>query len=701
MTVTLDDVRSSDHPLDRAAASRDLWPLGTLDRWQGRPAPEPERVFWPRSDAEVEAVLRAASAAGVAIVPYGAGSGVCGGARGRAGSWTLDTKALDRIGPVDVARREVTVGAGVNGQVLEDHLAALGWTVGHSPSSIGCSTVGGWAAARGAGQFSSRYGVFEDMIVGLTAVSPGRGVFRIGEGGDAPAAWLPLLLGSEGTLAVITSVTIRLHPLPERRWLRGYRFRDVEAALDAVRRLMQAELWPAAVRIYDPVDTRIGGSTKPKGQHAGRDWLSEGLALVDRVPGLRQRSLALPLALPGLVNRVLSGLSDGCLVVVGWEGAADVVAAATAAAADVLAAGEDLGAAPGERWYASRHAVSYKLMPIFERGGFADTLEVAARWSVLPRVYHDVRRALAAHGVVMAHASHAYPEGGSWYFSFACRGDVDTYHRAWADGLAAAAAAGATCTHHHGVGELKAAAATAEAGAARRFWRELRAGLDPAGVMNPGRVYDEAAPVPTTLAPESLAPVDGLARVPAGADLDTRRAASGEGEPLWAWARIEGPARWHRCPWQTGRIEVEGRVDGAPVRLGRAPRSAAGPDLRDAVVATDPDATTTFAVAPPGLRAMAEADVARPWAVALELLRADLRPAWLGVVDGRLRVGFRGPAAAAMLTIAAAKVPGGLTPIPWDPRPLPCGPFETCDAADPRACAVSLGGVLRPAGEGR
>ena len=694
MTVTFEDVRSSDHPLDRAAASRDLWPLGTLERWQGRPAPEPDRVWWPRDAEQVALVLREAQARGVAVVPYGAGSGVCGGARGREGSWTLDTKALDTIGPVDVARREVTVGAGVNGQILEDHLAALGWTVGHSPSSIGCSTVGGWAAARGAGQFSSRYGVFEDMIVGLTAVAPGRGVFRIGEGGDAPASWLPLLLGSEGTLAVITSVTIRVHPSPAARWLRGYRFGDVESGLDAIRRLMQAELWPAAVRLYDPIDTRIGGSTKPKGDASSRAWLSEGLALVDRLPGVRRHSLALPLGLPGLVNRVLAGLSSGCLVVVGWEGAADVVEAATTAAAGLLSDAEDLGSAPGERWYASRHAVSYKLMPIFERGGFADTMEVAARWSVLPRVYHEVRAAVAPHAVVMAHASHAYPEGGSWYFSFAGRGDADVYRRVWQAGLAAATAAGATCTHHHGVGELKAAAASAEAGPARRFWRELRGELDPGGVMNPGRVYDET-PSPTQLSPETLSDTDGLVRVAANADGETRRRAAAPGEPLWAWERIEGPARWHRLPWQTGRIEVDGHIDGSPVRLGRAPRSAAGPDLRDAVVAFDPSATATFGVAPPGARAMAEADVPNPWSAALDLLRADLRPAWLGVVDGRLRIGFRGPAAAGMLAVAAARLGGALRPIDWDPRPLPCGPFETCDADDPRACAVSLGGVLR------
>lgn len=693
--TSLDHVRSSDHPLDLAAASRDLWPLGTLERVLGRSGPVPERVFWPANADEVAVVLREAAARGVAVVPYGAGSGVCGGARALRDAWTLDTKALDGIGPIDEARREVTVGAGVNGQILEDYLAKRGYTCGHSPSSIGCSTVGGWAAARGAGQFSSRHGVFEDMIVAIDAVTPAQGRIRLGEDGDAPEAWLPLLLGAEGTLGVITSVTIRISPLPERRWLRGYLFPDVAAALDAMRRLMQGELWPAVLRLYDPVDTRIGGATRPKGHAPSRHWLEEGLSLLDRVPGLRARSLALPLGLPGLINRLLDGMAEGCLVIVGWEGSAAVVDAAVAAAAEIFAGATDLGAEPGERWYGSRHAVSYKLMPIFERGGFADTMEVAGPWSVLPGVYDAVREAVSPHAVVMAHASHAYPEGGSWYFSFAGRGDIDVYQRVWAAGLAAAVGAGATCTHHHGVGDLKRAAASAEAGPARRWWRAAKATMDPAGVMNPGRLFDDG-PDPDVLPTIPIAADDGLARVPARADLAARVMAAAPGEPMWAWERLPGPARWHRAPWQSGWIAVEGTVAGHPARLGRAPRSAAGPDLRASLADHDPEATATFAVAPPGPRAMAEATVPRPWARALALLRADLRPAWLGVVDGKLRVGFRGPAAAAMLEVARGLVPE-LTPIPWELRPLPCGPFVTCDPDDPAAVAVGPGGVLREA----
>src|SRR5699024_841669 len=161
------------------------------------------------------------------------------------GSWVIDTKALAQLGPVDRDRWTVEAGAGVIGQQLEDYLQRHGFTLGHSPSSIWCSTVGGWAAARSAGQVSSRYGVFDDLVLALRGVAPGPGIFQVGEDGEAPASWMPTLLGSEGTLGVLTRARMRIWPAPERRWFRGYRFSTVGAAIRAMRQLMQGELWPA------------------------------------------------------------------------------------------------------------------------------------------------------------------------------------------------------------------------------------------------------------------------------------------------------------------------------------------------------------------------------------------------------------------------------------------------------------------------
>jgi alkyldihydroxyacetonephosphate synthase len=684
-------VPHSDAALDLRAAARDLWPGGTLDMWHGVEAPTPARVWWPEDDSQVEAVLRAASSLGVPVVPYGAGSGVCGGARALAGSWVLDTKRLHTIGAVDEARWMVEVEAGVNGQHLEDALQAQGYTLGHSPSSIWCSTVGGWAAARSAGQFSSRYGVFEDMVLGLDAVAPDGGRFYVGLPGErspqrrAPDDWLPMLLGSEGTLAVVTRLRLRVRPAPELRWLRAYALDSVQHALDLMRALMQQELWPSVVRLYDPIDTLVGGKTKPKSP-GGRSkaWWRRWLEAADALPELHRRSLVLPLSLPGVIQAIAEGVARGCFLVLGWEGARGVVEAAAAEGHKLAcAAGRDLGEEPGWRWYDSRHAVSYKLMPVFERGGFADTMEVAARWSQLPAVYAAVRAALRPHVLVMAHMSHLYPEGGSIYFSFAGRGQREVYEATWRAAMAAVLEAGGTVTHHHGVGVLKAAAVSREVGPAVAGWKALKAELDGRGVLNPGRVYADVGASGAVPA-RCEAPEDGL-----GWTLARGAVGLGPGlESRWGWGELPGPPRWQREAWQTTWVEVRGQVQGREVALGRGPRSASGCDLREWVAQQDERAVASVAVASPGDRWMGEARVERPWVVAQAVLRADLRPAVLEVVEGALRVGFRGPAAAAFGAIASAVVPGGLSVVAWQaPRR---GGWGELEAVDPAADGVVL-----------
>ncbi|MEZ4322792.1 MAG: FAD-binding oxidoreductase [Myxococcota bacterium] len=694
------EVPNSTEILDRYAASRDLWPGGTLAFWHGESAPRPARVFWPENEAQVAEVLQAASAQGIPVVPYGLGSGVCGGARGREGSWVVDTKRLTHLGPLDEERWTLQVGAGVNGQQLEDALQGRGFTLGHSPSSISCSSVGGWAAARSAGQFSSKYGVFEDMVLGLTFVTPTGRILEIGTHGDDDPALLPLILGSEGTLGIVTRLTLRIWRTPESRWLRGYRFSTVEDALDAMRRLMQAELWPAVVRLYDPVDTRIGGKTKPKSAHeSNRRFVRRWLAKAGEIDAIKKRTLALPLSLPGVVNRIFDGVSSGCLLIVGWEGRPAVVEAQTAAGRAILEErGEDLGAGPGNRWFQSRHAVSYKLMPVFERGGFADTMEIAARWSDLPRVYESVREAVAPHAVVLAHMSHVYPEGGSIYFSFAGRGTREVYEAVWNAAQDAVLAAGATVTHHHGVGSLKARWAAAEVGPAVEGWRELKDRLDPNGVMNPGRLFVPVPPRDAGPDPR-LHEIDGMLRVHVDAPSSERDAECAllGAEQMFPWETLPAPPRWTHSHWQVGWVEVSGRVGAIQARLGRGPRSATGPDLRH-WLADQGECRCTIPTVPAGDRWVGAGRCPNPWRVARELLRSDLRPARLEVVKGELIVGFRGPTARQLGQVASRWVPGGLVEREWTPFSLPSGPLEACSLDDPACVTVTAQGGFRRVG---
>lgn len=628
-------VEVDESSLERLAHGRDLWPRSTLALAQDRLVATPAAVAFPADEGQLRHVVDWAVAQRVSLVPWGAGSGVCGAAAGRKGALTVDLKRMNWIGQVDAVTGTVRVGPGVIGQHLEDALARQGWATRHSPSSIWCSTVGGWAATRSAGQFSSRYGKFEDMVAAMRVVAPARS-FRTGrwcEGRDLG----PWVLGSEGALGIISELLVRVVPLPETRQLRGYRFPSVQVAWEAMRKLMQAELHPAVLRLYDAVDTRIGGR--------GKGARSQGGLLKSLVSTLESgASLSLPLALPRLVN-ALAGWGGGeCVLIAGWEGRSEVVdiLARHGRACLVAAGGEDLGAEPGEHWYQHRHDVSYKLAPLFGRGAFADTMEVAATWSHLPALDAAVRASLGESCFVMAHYSHAYREGCSIYFTFVGRGEVERYDKVWARALEAAAAAGGTVCHHHGVGPHKMHAAARElAGVAPRF-EALRRELDPTGILNPGRLFPPVE-VPEPAAPSiGVDPRSAIATLPAHQEPDERDAWLARKGVMLRFptrgtlaASVARPA----AAWESPVLGVSAHVEGRRVVLVDVPRSAAGPDPRT-TFAPEEYETITVPVVPLG----------EP-AVVVERLARDVRAA-RAVEEGWE---LRGPAAADLAALCASE----------------------------------------------
>ena len=157
----------------RHVYSRDRLPFATFALREGRrPGSLPSFIACPGTHEDVVAVMDITRRERIAMVPYGAGSGVLGGAIPLGGEMVLDLKRLNRILEINEIDRTVRVQAGMNGGQFEAELHARGLTCGHYPQSIHMSTVGGWAACRGAGQASSRYGKIEDIVVGLKAVLP-------------------------------------------------------------------------------------------------------------------------------------------------------------------------------------------------------------------------------------------------------------------------------------------------------------------------------------------------------------------------------------------------------------------------------------------------------------------------------------------------------------------------------------------------
>ena len=437
-----------------AAHRTDYWILAHLRARQGRLVGGPACVVKPRSTAEVASAIRLAKRHGVPVVPYGAGSGVVGGATPPAGSLVVDLTAMSRLLELNEPALYARAEAGMLGGAYEAAIGARGYTSGHYPQSIDRSTVGGWVATRAAGQFSTRYGNIEDLCLGLEAVLPTGEVVRTEP--VVPRASVgpnlrELFLGSEGALGAVTEVALRVHPLPEARALASFAFPSMGAALDTVRRVLRVGWRPAVLRAYDQMETE------------------------------RQFSAWAP--------------ADTCLLLVVSEGPGALVQAESGACASeaATAGGKAVGTGPVAHWLEARNKVpSWDFF--LDREMLADTIEVAATWDRIGTVYETVVAALAgARGVIVAsgHSSHGYPQGTNIYFTFVMKpepfADAEAaYLEAWGRALGATVAAGGTISHHHGIGRLRAPWLERELGSAYPLLRALKRALDPSGIMNPG-----------------------------------------------------------------------------------------------------------------------------------------------------------------------------------------------------------------------
>jgi alkyldihydroxyacetonephosphate synthase len=436
-----------------AAHRMDYWILAHLRARQGRLGGGPASVVRPRATAEVATVLRLAQRHGVAVVPFGAGSGVVGGATPPEGALVVDLSAMDRLLEVNERSLYSRVQAGMLGGAYEKAVQARGYTTGNYPQSIDRSTVGGWVATRAAGQFSTRYGNIEDLCFGLEAVLPSGEIVRLEPMPRASVgpSLRELFLGSEGTLGIVTEVVLRLHPLPEKRALDSFAFPNMAAALEAIRRVLRVGWRPALLRAYDQMETA------------------------------RHFSAEAP--------------PDCCLLLVLSEGPAALVAAEAAACArEATGCGaKAVGPVPVEHWLEKRNTVpSWDFF--LEREMLADTIEVAATWDNIAAIYECVVAALSdVKGVVAAsgHSSHGYPQGTNIYFTFVMKPEdfgraEEAYLAAWKAALETTLAGGGTVSHHHGIGRLRAPWLERELGSAYPLLRDLKRALDPAGLMNPG-----------------------------------------------------------------------------------------------------------------------------------------------------------------------------------------------------------------------
>jgi alkyldihydroxyacetonephosphate synthase len=425
-------------------AGRDWWPITMAWALEGEVPVRPAAVARPANADEVAAVLSICNDARVPVTTSGGRSGVCGASVPIYGGIVLDTTAMAGVVEVDDASLLLTVKPGTFGDVLEDTLRAdYGVTVGHWPQSMALSTVGGWLACRGAGQYSTRYGKIEDIVVGLeVALADGR---RVITGPSAPrAATGPdlnqLFVGSEGTLGVITEATLRLHPLPAAERRAAYGFPSFAAGNDACRRILRRGATPAVLRLYDERESRR---------------YVEGTNVL----------LVLDEGDPAIIDGVMAVVADEC------------------ADADVLDV--DFVA----QWLDHRNDTS-QLQEAYRKDLVVDTTEIAARWSALPAIYDEgvaALKALDGMWIASAHQSHSYIDGACIYFTWAGQptdGDKDRfYNAAWTAIMDVIVANDGAVSHHHGMG-INRAPWTPN----HDVLASLKDALDPNGILNPGKL---------------------------------------------------------------------------------------------------------------------------------------------------------------------------------------------------------------------
>ncbi|MGK8525330.1 FAD-binding oxidoreductase [Nocardia asteroides] len=438
-----------------------------LRRRSAGPQDAPDAVVFPADHDQVLGVLAYCAAHAVAVVPFGGGTSVVGGVdpvRGGFGAViALDLRRLDGVTEIDPVSGTATLGAGLTGPRAEELLGAHGLSLGHFPQSFEFATIGGFAATRSSGQASAGYGRFEDMVQRLKVATPS-GTLELGR---APASAAgpdlrELFVGSEGTLGVITEVTLRVHPVAETVVYQAWSFPDFTTGAAALRSVVQAGAAPTVLRLSDEVETGIN------------------LARAGDIGG----------------NPVA-----GCLAVTTYEGSAAHVAARSLEAGALLAAagGAPLGETPAREWEHGRFAAPYLRDALLDVGVLCETLETATTWSNLSALKAKVTAALTGTlggqgtpPLVMCHISHTYPTGASLYFTVVAKQLDDplvqwqTAKRAAGDAIVAA---GGTITHHHAVGTDHRPWVPDEVGdLGVRVLRAVKAELDPAGILNPGKL---------------------------------------------------------------------------------------------------------------------------------------------------------------------------------------------------------------------
>src|SRR5262245_14162835 len=440
---------------DRVTASETVRDHHSHGESYHTPAP-PDLVIFPHSTEEISAIVRACSEREVPIVPFGAGTSIEGQVLALRGGVSVDLTQMNRILRVSVDDMDATVQAGVTHRQLNKHLANTGLTFFVDPGAD--ATIGGMAATGASGTTAVRYGTMRENVLGLTVVLADGQIIKTGSRARKSSAGYDLtrlFIGSEGTLGVITEVTVKLKPLPEACAVAVCVFPDIDAAVRAVISTIQLAVPVARIELLDEV-------------------------MMDAVNRYSKLSYAVQPTLffefHGLTNEDVSEQAKTVEAITADHGGADF--------AWVTKLEERT------RLWKARHDAYYSTLSL-RPGARSWTTDVCVPISRLAEAIAQAKRDLAASQLIGTLVGHV--GDGNFHMMYLVdpeRPEELTEAKRLTDALVThALALGGTCSGEHGVGVGKIAALRAEHGDAIATMKAIKRAIDPNGIMNPGKIF--------------------------------------------------------------------------------------------------------------------------------------------------------------------------------------------------------------------
>lgn len=455
----------------------------------------PDVVVYPKQHSDVETIVRCATKHNVCLIPFGGGISVTLGlAVPEQESRMVATVSLGFMQKIIYLDRDaliLCVEAGAVGALLENQLRGFGVTLGHEPDSLEFSTVGGWVATRASGMKKNLYGNIEDLVLDVVVVTA-QGTLnqriaapRVSSGPSLQQ----LILGSEGTLGIITQVVLRVRILPECKTYGCLAFPTFEAGVRFLRRAALEKLEPASVRLMDNVQTQCGSlfRTSPPGGPPMKELLAEKLRkfYLNTLKGWREEELC------------------GCTFL--FEGSAKEVATQQK---HIYSIAKGYGALPagsknGERGYQMTFMIAYLRDFIMEHHWILESFEASMAWPVVmiccEKVKESIHSDCAQLGIkfppiVMVRLTQVYPGGAVLYFYFGfnwagVEHPVEVYTDVEQNARQTIFDCGGSISHHHGVGKLRKefmARAVGETGV--NVLRATKHSMDPQNIFGNGNL---------------------------------------------------------------------------------------------------------------------------------------------------------------------------------------------------------------------